>query len=390
MAKIRDLLRFRTLMYGLRMYFCTMTKRIFIVAGEMSGDSHGALLIEQIKKLMPDCIIEGIGGPSMHAKGLNSIADFSKMNVSGFWEVIKNYSALSNVLNQCKAALKHGAYDAFIAVDYPGFNMRLGKYARSLGIKSICYIAPQLWAWGKSRIVSVQQAYDILLTVLPFEERFFSECGITAHFVGHPLLDRADLKTSKIERDQTTICLMPGSRKQELLHHLPLLIPIAQQLQSEQFTPVFCIPQHLSNLDICSEVHRFQVTHAASSLLQRSRAGCVKMGTSTLEAALYDMPFISYYSTSFLSYTISKQKITLPWISLPNILLERPLIPELIQSKATSSTMLHELRQVLNDTQNRTLQLEGFAELRSRLGGKGASMRAAQVITDIIMSESTS
>jgi len=386
MAKIRDLLRLRTLMYGLRMYFCTMTKRIFIVAGEMSGDSHGALLIEQIRKLMPDCIIDGIGGPSMHAKGLNSIADFSTLNVSGFWEVIKHYSALSGILNQCKLALKDGAYDAFIAVDYPGFNMRLGRYARSLGIKSICYIAPQLWAWGKTRAESVKQSYDKLLTVLPFEDGFFSDCGIESHFVGHPLLDRMDLQHSTIQRDQKTICLMPGSRKQELIHHLPLLIPIAQQLKSEQFTPIFCIPEHLWNLEICMKAHSFNITQAASTLLQTSQAGCVKMGTSTLEAALYGMPFISYYSTSYVSYAISKKKITLPWISLPNILLERSLIPELIQSHATSHSMLHSLQNLLNDTPERALQLEGFAEIRAKLGGAGASLRAAEIITDIINS----
>lgn len=368
------------------MYFCTMTKRIFIVAGEMSGDSHGALLIDQIRSIIPDCIIDGIGGPSMHAKGLNSIADFSTLNVSGFWEVIQHYSALSSILNQCKLALKEGAYDAFIAIDYPGFNMRLGKYARSLGIHSICYIAPQLWAWGKSRAESVKQSYDVLLTVLPFEDKFFRDCGIDSHFVGHPLLDRVDLQHSTIQREQKTICLMPGSRKQELNHHMPLLIPIAKQLESEQLTPIFCIPKHLSNLEICFKAQRFHITHAAPTLLQTAHVGCVKMGTSTLEAALYGMPFISYYSTSYMSYAISKHRITLPWISLPNILLERSLIPELIQSEATSHSMLHSLRSLLNDTPERAFQLEGFAELRAKLGGAGASSRAAEVITDIIIS----
>jgi lipid-A-disaccharide synthase len=361
-----------------------MAKRIFIVAGELSGDIHGALLIAQLRKLMPDCIIEGIGGPAMQEQGLHSIADFSTLNVSGFWEVIRNYSTLSTILNQCKSVLTNATYDAFIGVDYPGFNMRLGRFARSQGILSICYIAPQLWAWGKSRSDMVKRSYDKLLTVLPFEDRFFAECGIQSIFVGHPLLDRPSLQQITINRNSSNICLMPGSRKQELAHHLPILIPIANSLLKEQYSPVFCIPKQLTELPICNSLNQFDITHAPSELMQEAAIGCVKMGTSTLEAALYGMPFISYYSTSFLSYAISKNKVTLPWISLPNILLQRSLIPELIQEDANPRTMLIALQDILHQSQLRQSQLDGFLELRSVLGGPGASKRAAQLIMELI------
>lgn len=364
-----------------------MPKRIFIVAGEMSGDIHGALLIEQLRRIMPDCMIEGIGGPAMQEKGLRSISDFTSLNVSGFWEVIRNYGKLSEILSQCKNALSKGTYDAFIAVDYPGFNMRLGRHARSLGIKSICYIAPQLWAWGKSRSTFVKQAYDVLLTVLPFEDEFFSGCGIDSVFVGHPLLDRPQLQKISMERNSTMVCLMPGSRKQELQHHLPILIPLADSLKAEQYSPVFCIPKHLSDLSVCKEVHRFELHHTPSKLLFEAQGGCVKIGTSTLEAALYGMPFISYYSTSFVSYLISKNKITLPWISLPNILLNRSLIPEHIQSQAKPKMMLDAMIDILEHDQIRNTQIEGFLELRSLLGGPGASERAAHVILESLNNE---
>jgi len=373
-----------TLGYGLRMYFCMMPKRIFIVAGEMSGDIHGALLIAQLRKLMPDCIIEGIGGPAMQEQGLHSIADFSSLNVSGFWEVVRKYSTLSSILTQCKASLTNSVYDAFIGIDYPGFNMRLGRYARSLGILSICYIAPQLWAWGKSRADMVKKSYDELLTVLPFEDNFFSECGIQSKFVGHPLLDRPSLQQITINRDSTTICLMPGSRKQELAHHLPILIPIANTLLKANLAPVFCIPKQLVHLPICSSLHQFDIMHSTSELMQEAGVGCVKMGTSTLESALYGMPFISYYSTSFLSYAISRNKITLPYISLPNILLQRPLIPEYIQGNANPNAMVTAIQDILHQSQLRQSQLDGFMELRSLLGGSGASQRAAQLIMELI------
>jgi len=366
------------------MYFCTLSKRVFIVACEMSGDADGALLIEQLRSLMPDCIIEGLGGPAMQAQGMQSMAPFSVLNVSGFWEVVVKYRELNALLQYCKQTLSANSYDAFIAVDYPGFNMRLGHHAKSIGIPSICYIAPQLWAWGKSRMQNVKKSYDILLTVLPFEEAFFQDFGIKAPFVGHPLLDRPQFKDINPNRDPSLICMMPGSRKQEVLHHLPILLPIAESLSENGYKPVFCIPEHLRDLFNKADAHRFTITSSSSETMQNARAGCVKMGTSTLEAALYGMPFISYYATSFISYMISKRKVTLPWISLPNILLNRSLIPEFIQQQAQSNVILPEILKVIEDNDYRTKQIQGFTEIRNMLGGPGASLKAASIIADIV------
>lgn len=361
-----------------------MQKKLFIVAGEMSGDIHGALLIEQLRRIMPDCIIEGIGGPQMQANGLHSIVEFSQMNVSGFFEVIKAYPILSQILKQSKKTLLTGNYDAFIAIDYPGFNMRLGAYARSIGITSICYIAPQLWAWGESRIKHVKSAYDIMLTVLPFEETFFAKHGLNAPFVGHPLLDRPIMQDVSKQRNSNQICLMPGSRIQEIKHHLPLLEPIAQKLMQSGYEPVYCIPKHLSEHVQSKIAIGSRISHETSKIMKESKAGIVKMGTSTLESALMNLPFIGYYSTSWLSYQISRSKITLPWISLPNILLERMLIPEFIQQNANTHAMLNGILHVLSD-EGREKQLEGFDEIRSLLGGPGASHRAAEMIAKTLM-----
>jgi lipid-A-disaccharide synthase len=360
-----------------------MSKRIFIVAGEMSGDTHGALLMKQLQLLMPDCIIEGIGGPSMEACGLQSIVEFSQMNVSGFLEVLKSYPKLYAILQQSKQVLKNGDYDAFIAVDYPGFNMRLGAFAKSLNIRSICYIAPQLWAWGESRIEQVKESYDTLLTVLPFEEAFFLKHSVHAPFVGHPLMDRPYMKNITRDRDSKVICLMPGSRIQEIKHHLPILEPIAKELQSRSYEPVYCIPKHLQQIVQSSILSNSQISHDTPHIMNIAKAGIVKMGTSTLESALLNMPMISYYSTSWISYQISRSKITLPWIALPNILLNRSLIPEFIQKEANSDHMLNGILSLLTGEKLQQ-QLEGFDEIRSLLGGPGASQRAAQLITKIL------
>lgn len=360
-----------------------MSKRIFIVAGEMSGDIHGALLMEQLQLLLPDCIIEGIGGPSMEACGLRSIVEFSQMNVSGFLEVVKSYPKLLAILRQAKLALSNGRYDAFIAIDYPGFNMRLGAFAKSLNIHSICYIAPQLWAWGESRIEQVKQSYDTVLTVLPFEETFFAKHSVQAPFVGHPLLDRPYMKHISKERDSALICLMPGSRMQEIKYHLPILEPIAKELISKSYEPVYCIPKHLHEV-VKNSIHsKSQISHDTPKIMSIAKAGIVKMGTSTLESALMNMPLISYYSTSWISYQISRSKITLPWIALPNILLGRSLIPEFIQQDAHPDQMLTGILSLLSEQELHN-QINGFEEIRSILGGPGASERAAQMIADIL------
>jgi len=370
-------------MYVLRMYFCSMSKRIFIVAGEMSGDKHGALLIEQLNKLMPDCIIEGIGGPAMESHGLRSIVEFSQMNVSGFLEVLLSYRTLSANLEKAKKAIQQGKYDMFIAVDYPGFNMRLGKYARSLGIKSICYIAPQLWAWGESRMKQVIESYDAILTVLPFEEAFFAKHGVHAPFIGHPLLDRPYMKDISYQSDSNIICMMPGSRLQEINHHLPILESLAKELGNKSYETVYCIPKHLHQSVENILQTKSLISHDTPHIMKTAKAGIVKMGTSTLESALLNMPFIGYYSTSWISYLISRSKITLPWISLPNILLKRSLIPEYIQKDANPKLMLDAMLDLLSgDAISR--QLQGFEEIRQLLGGPGASQRAATMILTLL------
>lgn len=360
-----------------------MSKRIFIVAGEMSGDIHGALLMEQLQLIMPDCIIEGIGGPSMEARGLRSIVEFSQMNVSGFLEVLKSYPKLLSILRQAKQAISDGEYDAFIAIDYPGFNMRLGAFAKSLNIHSICYIAPQLWAWGESRIEQVKQSYDTVLTVLPFEETFFAKHSVHAPFVGHPLLDRPYMKDSTRVRDSALICLMPGSRMQEIKHHLPILEPIAKELISKSYQPVYCIPKHLHEVVQNSINSKSQISHDTPKIMSIAKAGIVKMGTSTLESALMNMPMISYYSTSWISYQISRSKITLPWIALPNILLGKTLIPEFIQKDANPDRILNGILSLLTEDELQN-QIKGFDEIRTLLGGPGASERAARMIADIL------
>lgn len=362
------------------MYFCSMNYSFFIVAGDPSGDAHAALLMKELKIIFPDALFTGIGGPYMLAEGLNSLVHFDSMNIVGFWEVIKHYPFLKKALNLCEKEISKGRYDAFIGIDYPGFNMRLGASAKQKGIPSICYIAPQLWAWGSNRAQQVKKSTDLIMTVFPFEHSYFSNFDIETAFVGHPILDNPLFIHEFSENRDKTICLMPGSRSQELYKHLPLMRPIIEECKKRDLKPLLCVPERLIDHPGLKQFSQDEIVTNARQCMRTAKAGIVKIGTSTLEAALLGMPFISYYKTSYISYLIAKSKIHLTSISLPNILLEKNLIPELIQSDAQAESLHTSLFSLLDDPIAIQNQVQGFHKIRTLLGGPGASKRAALTI----------
>lgn len=361
--------------------------RFFIVVGDPSGDRYGASLMKSMREQHPECSFDGIGGPLMEQEGLKSIIPLETMSVVGFWEVIKRYSVLKDVLERSKALLKTQRYDAFIPIDYPGFNLRLSSYAKSIDTPVFYYIAPQLWAWGKNRAKKLADAVDELFVIFPFEVPFFEQFSIKTTFVGHPLLDYPEYATSNHNQRVKDIALFPGSRKQEIQRHLGLLVKTASILHKQlpDYTFSFAQRQNLP-LETFSEILHSEVSFQFKKSLElqtTSAVGLVKTGTTTLESFLLGLPFVMYYKTSPLSYTISKHLITLPYIALPNIIANKDIIIERIQSEAKPELMatdiLKSLQQQTN-TQFITEQQRVKTLLSSPLG-------AAKTVASTILSQ---
>lgn len=361
-------------------------KKYFIIAGDPSGDIHAARLMAKIKKEAPHVTFVGIGGEKMKQEGLRSLANLSDISVVGFWEVAKRLRDFNKLLSECKNILLNGGFDAFIPVDYPGFNIRMASFATHNKIPVYYYIAPQLWAWGKDRARKLKGSVKKVLVVFPFEEKYFMDYDIDATFVGHPLLDDPDFEaTSPIESREKLIGIFPGSRKQEIDKHAALIDDIAEELKrrlpeyrigisKSPYIPAGYIEGKIS------EDLNVEIFEDSRKLMRRAAAGIVKTGTTNLEAALSGMPFAMFYKTSFITYALGKRKINLPYISLANILANNKIVKEFVQQDATSSNITKEIISLLTDKQKRDAQLDNFIEIRKILGESGASQKAAKII----------
>ncbi len=364
-------------------------KKIFIIAGEQSGEMHAAFLMDKIKDMIPDIQFFGIGGQQMEQRGLKSIVPLKDFSVVGFFEVAKKISFFNKILNECKNILQNGGFDAFIPVDFPGFNIRLAKFAKSINIPVIYYIAPQLWAWGKNRAKELSDSVDKLLVVFPFEVEFFKLYSIDCHFVGHPLLER--IKPAEEKERLKKIAFLPGSRMQELHSHLPLLENISSELKKK--LPDYKISLAKSPL-INQEFFDFiamrnpdwEFSDNSIELMRESQVGIIKTGTSNLEAALCGLPFIMFYKTSFISYFLGKKFINLDFISLVNILSGKKVITEYIQSDINPKLMTNEIYDLVNNKDKyKSIQNE-FLKIREMLGEASASEKAANIIVNFLIS----
>ncbi|MFH1052648.1 MAG: lipid-A-disaccharide synthase [bacterium] len=366
-------------------------KKFFIVAGDPSGDMHASRLMQAIYNISPDTEFIGIGGREMTKAGLKSIAAIEEMSVVGFWEVAKKYGYFKKVLEQCSNLLKNEIIDAFIPVDYPGFNIRLSRIAKENKIPVIYYIAPQLWAWGKNRAKKIATNTDLLLTVFPFEQEFFSGYGIKTVFTGHPLLDNPVFEGSfpNYKARENIIALLPGSREQEISQHLPVMEKIAEEFSKNNPDYKIVIAGSKSvGYDLyksfLSRHPDWDLQNDSIELMMKAKAGLVKTGTSNLEAALCGMPFIMIYKTSPVSYFLGKRLINLEYISLVNILLKKRLISEYIQSDIDFNNIYIELNSLLLNQERYTEVQEQFKKIRFMLGETGASKKAAEIIVDFL------
>ncbi len=358
-----------------------MSYRIFIVAGDPSGERYAARLMAAWRKLEPEVEFLGIGGARMEAEGLRSLVPFQSVNVVGFWEVARQYRFFRRLLQRCEEALCDYRVRAVVLVDYPGFNLQLARRAARRGIPVYYYIAPQTWAWGKWRLQTLAEVVTLLVVAFPFEVELFQRAGVRCTFVGHPLMDEPQLANppQSLDKRPFQIAFLPGSRPLELQRHLPLLrqtIAILRRAMPHATFSVALPPAMSPRWAFQSELWEYQPDPYA--LLANSRAGLVKVGTSTLEAALCGMPFAAFYRTSWLSYGIARMLVRLPSAVLVNLLLQKPIVPEFLQHQARPAVLARALLCLL-ETEVAQQQWEGFQELRSLLGKPGVAERAAEL-----------
>ncbi len=364
-------------------------KKIFIVAGDPSGDVHAARLMEAMKQIDEDLVFRGIGGSAMIKQGLETVAPIEKMSVVGFWEVAKKYGYFKRVFNECVKIFDGVRPDVFIPVDYPGFNIGLAKEARKRNIKTIYYIAPQLWAWGRNRAKKLSRRIDLLLAVFPFEVEFFKNYGINVEFVGHPLLDNPVFASPapNFESRDKMISFFPGSREQEIKKHLPIMKAVGEEIEKTNsgFEIAFSRSNSVDSKifgEFLKDKPEWKIYDDSIELMRKSRAGVVKTGTSNLEAALCGMPFVMIYKTSFLSYRLSKILIELPFISIINILADKRIISEKIQNGIDVKEIAEQIAATASEKETFDKHAEEFKEIKKSLGENGASKKAAEIILD--------
>jgi len=371
--------------------------RIGVIAGESSGDILGASLIESLKKTHPELVVEGVGGPRMIAAGCRSFFAMDRLSVMGLVEPLKRLPELLRMRRQLKKYFLANPPDVFIGIDSPDFTLNIERHLKSRGIKTVHYVSPSVWAWRQGRIHSIKQSVDHMLTLFPFEQAIYQQHHIPVTFVGHPLADEfpLDCDTAKyrqqlgLKKEIRYVALLPGSREAEVALLLPLFLQAAQQCLTEIPELHFLLPAastaRLGQLEMLLAGTQLPITlleGRSHEVMGASDAVLMASGTTTLEAMLLKKPMVVTYKMAPLSYAIISRLLKTPYVSLPNLLANKPLVPELIQQAATveaiSAALLKALR---DDTGNRDLQ-EQYRNLHQQLRCH-AGDRAAQAVLDV-------
>jgi lipid-A-disaccharide synthase len=364
----------------------------YIITGEASGDLHGSNLMKALKQQDPAAEFRFWGGDLMAKQGGTMVKHYRDLAFMGFLEVAMNLRTILNNIKFCKEDLRNNKPDVLILVDYPGFNLRIAEFAKAQGIKVVYYISPQLWAWKEGRVEIIKKYVDEMMVILPFEEDFYKKHGVRSHFVGHPLLDaistleNMDIEEFKKENglnEKEIIALLPGSRKQEVEKMLAVMLSVRPYFQEYQFVIAGApsLPKEFYRNYVDDNVHF--VSNQTYDLLRCSKAALVTSGTATLETALLNVPEVVCYRGSKVSYAIAKRLVkNIKYISLVNLIMDREVVKELIQNDLNTNNLVEELKKII-DTDKRSEVFRDYELLRKKLGGKGASEKAAEVIMKV-------
>ncbi|WP_424655758.1 lipid-A-disaccharide synthase [Capnocytophaga granulosa] len=364
--------------------------KYYLIAGEASGDLHGANLMRALAEIDPQAQFRFWGGDRMEAVGGKLIKHYRDLAFMGFWEVVTNLRTILRNIDLCKGDITAYQPDALIFIDYPGFNMRIAKWAKRQGIPTHYYISPQIWAWKENRIKAIRRDVDAMYVILPFEKDFYEgKHQYPVHFVGHPLLDaiaaRREVSMEVFKREngldeRPIIALLPGSRKQEIAKMLSVMLSVVGSYHPYQFV-IAGAPS--LGYDFYRQFIREENVHFVSGktydLLSHAHAALVTSGTATLETALFRVPEVVCYRGNWISYQIAKRVISLKYISLVNLIMDAPVVTELIQGDLNTRNLKVELDKLLDPAYRDKLQRD-YQALRERLGNEGASRRTAQAI----------
>jgi lipid-A-disaccharide synthase len=366
--------------------------KYYIIAGEASGDLHGSNLITELKKLDPSATIRCWGGDKMQQAGAELVKHYRDLAFMGFTEVLMNLRTIFRNLAFCKEDILQNRPDALILIDYPGFNLRIAKWAKEQGIKVIYYISPQVWAWKENRVKMMKQAIDKMLVILPFEKAYYkNKWNWEVEYVGHPLVEvierhKTDSKSGPLS-DKPIVALLPGSRKQEILKKLPIMLEVSRSFPGYQFIVAKApgVEEQFYDDLLKPYSNVSYVSNQTYDLLQQSKAALVTSGTATLETALFAVPEVVCYKGSYLSYQIGKRLVKVKFISLVNLIMDKLVVKELIQDDLTSRNLERELQQLLtSETRISELQKD-YSNLRELLSkGGNASSKAARSIVDFL------
>ena len=369
--------------------------RYYIIAGEASGDMHAANLMAEIQKKDPKAEFRAWGGDRMKNQGATLVKHYRHTAFMGFVEVAVNLPAITRNIEECKKDLKAYNPDLVILVDYPGFNLRIAKFAHENHFKVCYYISPQIWAWKRHRVYKIKKYVNKMLVILPFEETFYNEYGVNVAFVGHPLLDELAkmdvaprhyfVRKNNLSEKREIIALLPGSRKQEIERMLPVMLKVIPHFPQYQFViaGMSSIDEKVY-LDRIGDVDVRLVEDQTYNLLQNSSAALVTSGTATLECALLAVPEVVCYKSSNASYQIAKGLIKVPYISLVNLIMEKEVVKELIQNDFNEKNLTAELDRILKDPKRQRQLLEDLDTLKDRLGNTGASEKAAEQVLAMV------
>lgn len=368
--------------------------KYYIIAGEASGDLHASNLMHELSILDSNANYRCWGGDMMETQGGNIVKHYRDLAFMGFAEVVMNIRTIARNLAFCKRDIVKFNPDVLILIDYPGFNLRIASFAKKQGIKTFYYISPQIWAWKKSRVHAIKRDIDKVFCILPFEKDFYAKYNYNADYVGHPLLDALrkyhDAKTTEspalISLKQTDsrpiIALLPGSRKQEITKVLPVMVDATKHFPQYKFiiAGVKWQPKELYQ-NIIGDKQIPIIWDETYSLLKQSYAALVTSGTATLETALFNIPQVVLYQANGISYAIAKQIVKgISFISLPNLIMDKAMVVELIQQECCLKNVVSELEMITTNIENREKMLIEYELLTQKLGNGNASLKTAKII----------
>ncbi|MDP8213040.1 MAG: lipid-A-disaccharide synthase [Candidatus Zapsychrus exili] len=373
-------------------------KHIIIIAGEASGDMHAAKLVNEIKKIDPSISFSGLGGSNMEASGVKLYCNLTKLAIVGFYEVLKHYKEIRQIFYSTLDKIKEVKPSAVILVDYPGFNLRLAKEIKKLGIKVIYYVSPQIWAWKKNRVYSIKKNVDKMLVFFAFEKDLYDKYDVNADFVGHPLIDIVKTTKSKeefvndnkLDNDKLTIGILPGSRKKEIETLLPIMLNSAKIL-SQKYNNIQFIISKAPTIDrslidehLDDSINATIVEQDYYNAIKACDVCMVTSGTATLETTILEKPMVIVYKTSLITWLLIMSFVKIRYVGLANIIAGKEIIPECIQFNAKADIIAKRLEEIFTNESKMSSIKSELKLVKEYIGSSGASQNAAKSVMRVL------